>query len=564
MTSTLTSRAARRAGWLRCAAVVCAAAALVPSLTGMGVPPPNGASAGPARPLRQPPRHPVPVHVVPSRRLQVPKLRNWQRPPLAWPTPGAATVTLSGAHPTGVAVPARAPGREVSNGMMAAPTLGSARAGRLPVWVGPAAAATRHARRAAVATAPAQVQVVMAPRSAAAAAEVSGVVFTVANASHDAGTAAAEVHVSLGYRGFAFADGGGYAARLALVRFPACALTTPRVAACRRPVPLASGNNVLTYHLGANVTLPAGSAPVVLAAVTSPSGGEGDFSASPLSEAGTWAEGGSSGAFTFSYPVNVPPVPGGLAPAVSLEYNSQTVDGLTSATNSQASWVGDGWDYQPGYIERDYQSCEQTSTKTGDLCWSSNDMTTLSLGGVTTRLVDDPKNGWHTQADNGDQITYKTGAHNGTKDGGYWVVTDPDGTSYYFGLNQLPGYATGDPTTGSAWTVPVHATGSGQPCAGSTFAKCDLPLAVEPGLCHRLPQRRRSILLRHPDQLLRLQQHHVLDQHHRQRRLHPGRRPPEDRVRVACGQCVWGDPSRPGGLQDRHRPHRRPHQQRHR
>ncbi len=127
-------------------------------------------------------------------------------------------------------------------------------------------------------------------------------------------------------------------------------------------------------RLGADVTLPAAGqrsgreprwaarpcAPaVVLAATTSPSGSAGDFSATPLSEAGTWAEGGASGAFTYSYPISVPPVPGGLAPQVSLGYNSQAVDGLTSSTNDQASWIGDGWDYQPGYIERDYQSCEQ-------------------------------------------------------------------------------------------------------------------------------------------------------------------------------------------------------------
>ena len=54
----------------------------------------------------------------------------------------------------------------------------------------------------------------------------------------------------------------------------------------------------------------------------------------------------------------MPPVPGGLAPQVSLDYDSQAVDGLTSSTNDQASWIGDGWDYEPGYIERDYQSCE--------------------------------------------------------------------------------------------------------------------------------------------------------------------------------------------------------------
>src|SRR5262249_38915322 len=158
----------------------------------------------------------------------------------------------------------------------------------------------------------------------------------------------------------------------------------------------AFASNLRTSRLGADISLPGGPAPagpaaangpavpagggmVVLAATTSPSGSGGDYTATPLSEAGTWTARGASRAVPYSYPFPVPPVPGGLAPQVSLGYNSQAVDGLSSATNSQASWIGDGWDYQPGYIERDYQSCEQTSAKTGDLCWSANNVTTLSL-----------------------------------------------------------------------------------------------------------------------------------------------------------------------------------------
>ncbi|MCW2943016.1 MAG: hypothetical protein JWN00_6001, partial [Actinomycetia bacterium] len=218
---------------------------------------------------------------------------------------------------------------------------------------------------------------------------------------------------------------------------------------------------------------------VVLATATSASGSGGNFTATPLSEAGEWSTGGSSGAFTYSYPIQVPPVPGALQPSISLDYNSQGVDGLTSSTNNQASWIGDGWDYEPGYIERDYQSCGQNPsgpTKTGDLCWSSNDVTTLSLGGVTTTLVDDPVNGWHAEADNGYTVTYTTGSGaNGTHDDDYWIVTAPDGTAYYFGLSELPGYASGDKATGSVFTAPVYATASGQPCYNATFslAKCN-------------------------------------------------------------------------------------------
>src|ERR1700733_2985379 len=254
---------------------------------------------------------------------------------------------------------------------------------------------------------------------------------------------------------------------------PTAGITRAR---CRVQTPVASSaDDVATSRLGANVTLPAVGGTAVLAATTGSSGSAGDFSATPLSEAGSWAEGGASGAFTYSYPISVPPVPGGLAPQVSLAYNSQAVDGLTSSTNNQASWIGDGWDYQPGYIEQDYQTCSAETSlpsaqQTGDLCWSSSNQVTLNLNGQDTTLVDDPSTGWHAEDDHGAKISYKTGTTNGTHDDDYWVLTDPDGTSYYFALNELPGYASGDAQTNSAWTVPVYATASGQPCYSATFS----------------------------------------------------------------------------------------------
>lgn len=92
---------------------------------------------------------------------------------------------------------------------------------------------------------------------------------------------------------------------------------------------------------------------MMLAATGSSTGnGSGDFTATSLKPSGSWAAGGSSDAFTWNYTMNTPPVPGGLHPTLELNYDSQSVDGLTSATNNQASWVGDGWSYEPGFIER--------------------------------------------------------------------------------------------------------------------------------------------------------------------------------------------------------------------
>jgi RHS repeat-associated protein len=423
------------------------------------------AKAGPAAPLPLPAEKPVPVHAVASHpeKLAQPKL--WQKPKTTWPAAGTATaMPKSGSGKTGAA----------------APTAGSARAGSLPVWIG-------HAAKGGAAPATG-VQVTMAPQSAATAAGVRGVLFSVKAAKP---SPSGRVHVSLDYSAFIDGYGGDFGSRLKLVELPACALTTPQVAACRKQTPVSSVNDPADARVGADVTVPAtvpsvtpaiAAAPdpgLVLAATSTTAGTDGSYSATPLSEAGSWSAGNQSGAFEYSYPISTPSVPGGLEPQVSLDYNSQTVDGLTSSTNNQSSWIGDGWAYSPGYIERDYSSCETEPpgasgwTASGDLCWSSDDETTLDFDGTNTTLVDDPSNGWHEETDNGDRVQYLTGADNGCTDGGYWVVTTPDGDSYYFGENDLPGYASGDKQTASAWNVPVHYYNSGTPCGTATH--CNLP-----------------------------------------------------------------------------------------
>ncbi|TDC41445.1 ricin-type beta-trefoil lectin domain protein [Micromonospora sp. KC213] len=198
----------------------------------------------------------------------------------------------------------------------------------------------------------------------------------------------------------------------------------------------------------------------------------GDFTATPLVSSGSWAAGSSSGAFTYSYQVQVPETAGGLMPKVALGYSSQSVDGRTSATNNQASWIGDGWDYSAGSITRSYANCRQDATsganntkhRTADLCWGS-DNATLSLGGLTTELVYD--NGTWTTA-NGDgsrvQLEEDTGRDNGDADGEHWIVTTRDGTRYHFGLNRLPGWSADAPVTNSVLTVPVYGNHPNEPC----------------------------------------------------------------------------------------------------
>ncbi|MEO3744764.1 ricin-type beta-trefoil lectin domain protein [Plantactinospora sp. B5E13] len=243
--------------------------------------------------------------------------------------------------------------------------------------------------------------------------------------------------------------------------------------------------------LGASTARASAAGPAISAADTSSGSGvvgvldtgasaAGDFTATPLLSSGSWAAGSSSGAFTYSYQVQVPETAGGLMPRVALSYSSQSVDGRTSATNNQASWIGDGWDYSAGAITRSYANCRQDSKKSGsnnashrtaDLCWGS-DNATLSLGGLTTELVRDKTTGvWHTANGDGSRVQLETDTSlaNGDADGEYWIVTTRDGTRYHFGRHRLPGWsdrgsAADDPVTNSVLTVPVYGNHPDEPC----------------------------------------------------------------------------------------------------
>src|SRR5262249_52485524 len=155
------------------------------------------------------------------------------------------------------------------------------------------------------------------------------------------------VGVRLDYGAFGQAYGGSYGSRLTLEQFPACALTTPEQPQCRTATPLPTANDAKARTLTATV-----SADAVLAATTGPSGATTDYKATSLSPSATWQTSLNTGEFAWSYPMRVPGVPGGLTPQVQISYSSGSVDGRTSNTNNQPSWVGEGFDLWPGYIQR--------------------------------------------------------------------------------------------------------------------------------------------------------------------------------------------------------------------
>jgi RHS repeat-associated protein len=367
-----------------------------------------------------------------------------------------------------VSAPTAAPTWPTGAGQVAIGSAGMSRAGTLPIWL--RAESGNPSDPAGV------IRVEAATEAAAGAAGVAGPLFT-ARRTAPAKTAGA-LTVRLDYSGFAAAYGGDWASRLHLVTLPACALSTPDSPGCRTATAVRSANDSRARTLTGTATLPA-DGPVVLAAAAGAGGGAGDFAATALNPSGSWQAGGAAGDFTYSYPVPVPEAPGGLKPDVSLGYDSQSQDGLISSTNNQPGWVGDGWAYDPGYIERSYSSCNDNPagpTKTLDDCWSANNTISLSLNGASTTLVRDDSTGvYHPQNDQNERVELLTGAANNTHGGEYWRITTDDGTQFYYGLNHPPGWTSGKPETNSAWTEPVFATASGQPCFSATFANSFCP-----------------------------------------------------------------------------------------
>ena len=338
---------------------------------------------------------------------------------------------------------------------------------------------------------PGSVGVRVLDHTAAVKAGIPGVMFTATPATSGRGT----VQASLNYAGFAQAFGGNYASRLRLVQLPGCALTTPQLAACRTETPLKSTDDTASSSLTAEFTLgqaaaatakTAGSAaavaasPMVLAATSSPSSGDGggaggQYAATSLKPAGSWTAGGSTGSFDYSYPITVPSAVSALVPTVGLSYDSGSVDGQTASTQAQSDWLGDGWSTPENFIEQSFASCsddpEGTASPqpTGDECWDG-DILTISLNGSSTSLVlDDSTGTWKMQDDGGAVVTQVTGGSNdpGVYKDEYWKVTERDGTSYYFGLNELPGWSSGKPTTNSVQSEPVYS--AHQPAAGNSF-----------------------------------------------------------------------------------------------
>src|SRR5579884_405432 len=391
-----------------------------------------------------------------------------------WPAArsGAAAFTAPGSTSADAARPART----------AVPRAGAlgvkAYAAGTPVW-GRAVQPSQGAYQG-----PSGMRVSVAAHGSALRAGVTGVLFSVT----PSGVGRGPVRLGMDYGAFAQVYGGNYGSRLRLVELPACALTTPQVTACRTQTPLSSVNDPRDRSVSAQITLGeaalshgssavSGAKPgvggMVFAVNSSPSGGDGGgnagtYGATSLKPSGSWSAGGSTGSFTYSYPITVPPAASSLVPTVALSYDSGSVDGQTAATQAQADWAGDGWSTPENYIEQSFVSCSDSPEgasapqATADLCYDGP-VLTISLNGSTSSLVcatscNSGSAVWKPTSDNGEVVTHHVSTNNGTGtfNTDYWTVTDRTGTVFSFGLNQLPGWSSGKATTNSVQSEPVY------------------------------------------------------------------------------------------------------------
>ncbi|WP_432015299.1 putative toxin [Streptomyces cucumeris] len=453
----MNGRSSKRGRVLRPRVALASAAVMVATLLQGVAQPLAAADDGRGRPARPHSEQPVPgtIGKVKPRTLMKGPRTPQAAPRASWPKAASAVVTLP------VALTKAGPGPK--------PVRGLPLALDAQVESGKAATGDVTAR--------------VLGREVARKAGVNGPLFSLQPGTGRKGAKSAavgRVRARVDYSSFAGAYGGGYASRLTLAELPACVLKTPAKRSCRTAKRVEVVNDTEKRTLTARgVSLRAGQ-PTVLATVAEGKGDKGDFKATSLSPSATWETNLNTGDFTWSYGMQVPDVPGGLTPNVGVSYSSGGVDGRTANTNNQSSWVGDGFDLWPGYIERQYKTCADDGVKhadggkPGDLCWFY-DNAFISFNGKSGELVPNGTNSWKLKSDDGTKIDRLYGSAdnvrgNGARNDEYWRVTTSDGTRYYFGYNRLPGWADGKETTDSAWTAPVFGNGDGEPCHGAAFA----------------------------------------------------------------------------------------------
>jgi RHS repeat-associated protein len=120
-----------------------------------------------------------------------------------------------------------------------------------------------------------------------------------------------------------------------------------------------------------------------------------------------------SGAATFSYPIELPPGPGGFTPRLELNYNSASVDEMKNELFGGyqvdvGSWVGTGWSLGFGSISTNLDTRQYY----------------LDLNGSSCEIVSDGNNSYHTLPEQHFKIT---------RNDNTWEMYDREGVYYRFG-----------------------------------------------------------------------------------------------------------------------------------
>ncbi|HEY9087081.1 MAG TPA: hypothetical protein VIO36_02850, partial [Anaerolineaceae bacterium] len=95
-----------------------------------------------------------------------------------------------------------------------------------------------------------------------------------------------------------------------------------------------------------------------------------------------------TGAANYTYPLELPPGPGGMSYPLAFSYSSQVIDEMT--TNSQPDWVGAGWSFDTGYIRRNTYGTFEVTT---------DDSFSLNLNGQSYPLWKSYGGLYHTESE---------------------------------------------------------------------------------------------------------------------------------------------------------------------
>src|SRR3989338_5614611 len=122
------------------------------------------------------------------------------------------------------------------------------------------------------------------------------------------------------------------------------------------------------------------------------------------------------GAFTYDYPIQIPPGRNNLQPQLAISYNSQQ--------KNNHSFVGYGWSLSlpsitrlsKNGVDRMYEDQYFSSSLSGEL--------------VAVSLTDDVHGEYAAKVENGGFLIYEYDSS------GYWMVTDKSGTVYTFGSSE--------------------------------------------------------------------------------------------------------------------------------